>query len=363
MNSPKPRVPISRPGTVALCIPTCNQAAFLADAVRSCFAQNYRDAGGDAPEVWVSDDASSDQTARVLDELKREFPSLRAHTHPHNLGIVGNNNWLLAQPDTEFVARLDSDDVLCPDYLARLIELLQAYPAAAYGHAAIEQINGRGEPMRLRLLARATGLQGADEALRAAAQGYRVAANICTFRRAALHEAGFYQSGMRFCEDWDLSVRLADAEWGNVYCEQVLAQYRVWEDADQVRPRRKLDEVEGCIRVFEEALAPAWARRGWDQSELRAQRRALALAHASVLDAPLFQSAERQKLVRLMRELGDSPPLRLRLRLMRMGYGPILRARRNAELALRDRAKFWLHARRQGQQTAPNHASTAGGNS
>lgn len=333
-------------GAVAICIPTYNQALFLEAAVRSCFAQTYRDSSGAPPQVWVGDDASTDETAQVLDALQREFPTLRAHRQAQNLGIVGNNNWLLAQPEAEFIMRLDSDDLLCPDYTTVLVALLQAHPDAGYAHAAIEQINEEGQPMRLRKLNRATGFQSADDALRAAASGYRVAANLCTFRRNSLHQADFYQRGLKFCEDWDLSVRLADAGWGNVYCEQILGQYRVWEDSDQVRPRRKLDEVEGIIRVFEEALTPAFARRQWDTSPLDVQRRAQALIHASVLDSPLFEPAQRQRLARLLRALGDSPRLRVRMRLMRAGYGPLLRWQVGVKNAARDRVKTFLSARR-----------------
>ena len=334
-------------GTVAICIPTYNQSQFLRDSVGSCFAQTYRDAQGNAPQVWVGDDASVDETARVLAELQRAYPALRVHRQAHNLGIVGNNNWLLSQPQTEFICRLDSDDVLCPDYIAVMVELLRQNARAGYAHAAIEQIDEGGAPMRLRLLNRAGGFQSADEALRAAASGYRVAANICTFRRAALHEGGFYQAGMKFCEDWNLSVRLADRGWGNVYSDQVLAKYRVWEDAKQVRPRRKLAEVAGFLWVFERELQPAWRRRGWNVAPLCKSRRAIALSHASVLDSPLFTPAQRQKLSRLLRQLGDSPRLRVRLRALRAGYGPLLRWQMSAKDAARDRAKSVLNARRQ----------------
>ena len=326
-------------GTVAICVPTYNQSQFLRDAIGSCFAQTYRDEQGNAPQVWVGDDASTDETATVLAELQREYPALRVHRQPRNLGIVGNNNWLLSQPQTEFICRLDSDDVLCPNYIAFMVELLRQNARAGYGHAAIEQIDERGAPMRLRLLNRATGYQSADEALRAAASGYRVAANICTFRRAALHEGGFYQAGMKFCEDWNLSVRLADRGWGNVYSDQVLAKYRVWEDASQVRPRRKLSEVEGFLWVFERELQPAWTRRGWDAAPLRKARRAIALSHGSVLDSPLFCARDRGELKRLLKRLGDSSRLRLQTFLLRCGLGGLVRAQRGAAGSARDFAK------------------------
>lgn len=332
--------------SVAICIPTYNQAPYLAQAVRSACAQTYRDATGAPPEIWLSDDASTDETPQVVAQLQAEFPQLRAFRQQTNLGMSGNPRWVIRQPRTDYIVKLDSDDVLFPDYVSELVAQLQAQPRAGYGHCAVEQIDEESDVIRVRRLARATGFQDADEALRGSVRGYRVAANICIFRRAVLEEVDFYKTDMAFCDDWDLSVRLADAGWGNVYCEQILAQYRVWEDSDQVRPRRKLDEVEGNIRVFEEALAPAFARRHWDISPLTARRRAQALIHASVLDSPLFEPAQRQRLARLLRTLGDSPRLRVRMRLMRAGYGPLLRGQMNLKNAARDRVKTLLSARR-----------------
>ena len=94
--------------TVAICIPTYNQSAYLSAAVRSACAQTH------PAEVWVGDDCSTDDTPRVLAELEREFPQLRVNVQPHNLGITLNNNALLRLPQTEFIARLDSDDLMAP---------------------------------------------------------------------------------------------------------------------------------------------------------------------------------------------------------------------------------------------------------
>lgn len=346
MNSSLESINEMAPDAVAICVPTYNQAPYLAHAVRSACAQTYRDSAGRAPEIWISDDASTDETSAVMAQLQAEFPQLKTFRQEHNLGMSGNPRWVVQQPRTRYIVKLDSDDILHPDYVRELVKLLQAQPRAGYGHVAVEQIDEAGAVTRVRRLQRVSGFVGADEALRAAVRGYRVAANICIFRRKALESVNFLKTDMAFCDDWDLSVRLADAGWGNVYCERILAQYRVWEDAEQVRPRRKLDEVEGNIRVFNESLAPAFARRGWDDAPIGAQRRAGALQHASVLDSPLFTPAQRQKLARLLRQLGDGPRLRVRLRAMRAGYGPLLRWQIKAKDSARDHVKSALSAKR-----------------
>ncbi|AGY59512.1 glycosyltransferase family 2 protein [Gloeobacter kilaueensis] len=326
--------------SVAVCIPTYNQAAYLEGAVQSAYGQNWQ-----GLEVWLSDDASTDTTPALVSRLEQQYPDLRAFRQERNLGMSGNPRWILRQPRTTYIAKLDSDDLLAADYLPVLVELLQKHPEAGYAHAAVQQIDEEGRVTRIRRLARPTGFQSAEESLQALVSGYRVAANICLFRREALVSVDYLKLDMDFCDDWDLAVRLADAGWGNVYSSQILAAYRVWDTAQQVRFRRKADELGGMIRVFEESLIPAFKRRGWDVAPLTRQRIQLALLHATVLDAPAFSTAEREQIVALLRELGESAELTRRLVLMGLGLGPLLRTHNRAWLWSKDRLKQLLALR------------------
>jgi glycosyltransferase involved in cell wall biosynthesis len=105
--------------SVAICIPTYNQAQYLPESVGSACRQNYENV-----EVWVSDDASTDDTPQVMAQLCQQFPQVRYYRQPKNMGIAGNNTWLMSQPTTEFIIRLDSDDVLKPHYVQTLVALL-----------------------------------------------------------------------------------------------------------------------------------------------------------------------------------------------------------------------------------------------
>lgn len=317
-----------------ICIPTYNQSQYLPYSVGSACQQTYPNI-----EVWVSDDASTDQTPEVVSQLCTKYPALLAFRQPQNLGMSGNLRWILPQPKTTYIARLDSDDLLLPNYLQVLIPLLEKFPQAGYAHVAVQQINQNGEVTRIRRLARATGFQSAEESLQSQVYGYRVAANICLFRREALESVGFVKPGENYCDDWDLSVRIADAGWGNVYADEIHAGYRVWSDAGQIRPKRKVDELRGCIRVFEESLTPAFERRGWDTKIIHHQRCQMALTHATVLDSPLFTAAEQATILELLQELGDSPALQRRLRLLGWGFGSYFRWQSSLKIKFKDMLK------------------------
>ncbi len=311
--------PATAPG-VAICIPTYNQSHLLARAVASAASQAY--AG--PLEVWVGDDASSDETAGVLAQLKREHQHLRVLRQAVNLGIASNSSAVLRQPRAELLVRLDSDDELMPGYVARLAELMAAEPRAGYAHTQVLEIAEDGRPLRTRHLARASGFQDAETALRASLRGYRATANIQMFRREALERLHFYDGRPEYVEDYDLAIRMADIGYGNIYVAETLAKYRVWSDREGTRSRRKGLQLEGYRRIFDETFAPAWSRRGWDQRELARQRKRLAALHCASCFGRAYTSVEREELVAALRRLGDGPGVRVRIWLCRAGLAPLV---------------------------------------
>jgi glycosyltransferase involved in cell wall biosynthesis len=306
--------------SVAICIPTYNQAHLLASAITSAALQSY--AG--PLEIWVGDDASTDDTPDVLAGLVREVPNLHVLKQPKNLGIAANSSALLRQPETELLVRLDSDDELEPAYVSRLSTLMQDEPQAGYAHTQVLEIDERGAAKRVRRLIRGTGFQDAETALRASLSGYRTTANILMFRRDALQHLGFYDARPEFVEDYDLSIRMADAGYGNVYIDETLARYRVWTDAAGMRARRKGLQLAGYRRIFDEVFAPAWQRRGWDTQELVRMRNKLAAHHCASCFAEQYSADEQTELVRLLLALADGPWVQLRVHLCRLGMAPML---------------------------------------
>jgi cellulose synthase/poly-beta-1,6-N-acetylglucosamine synthase-like glycosyltransferase len=316
--------------SAAICIPTYNQAAYLEMAVHSALAQTH------PCEVWVSDDASTDETPEVMARLLEQFPQIKHFRQKNNLGMSGNPRWIVKQPLAEFIVKLDSDDKLFPTYVEKLLKVMLAHPSAGYAHAAVQEMDGNGHKQKLRLLARSAGFQSGNESLRASVTGYRVAANICMFRREALQQVDYYKSDLNFCDDWDLAVRLADAGWGNVYVNEVLASYRVWDTP--VRSRRKLAEVEGCRRVMEESLIPAFKRRSWDLTPITKASQRLALGHAVCLRSKQFTEAEQNDLKHALSLLGDSAALRWKFRWIRTPFAPLFELPANIER----QARAWI---------------------
>ena len=289
---------------IAVCIPTYNQSGYLAQSVESALRQTRA-----ATEIWISDDASTDSTLEIAKAICARAPMVKYIRQTKNLGMGGNPNWLLRQPTSTFIAKLDSDDYYEPAYLEKLAALLERHPKAGYAHAAVREVDEYSVIKRSRLLGPRPEFVGAEDSLKALVNGYRVAANIILFRREALEAVNFWRADMAFADDWDLAVRLADAGWGNCHCSEVLANYRVWSDAGGYRSSRKLSEINGIRRVFEESLAPAFVKRGWDVGLLAKAKRRFAVAQSRTFFESRIDGLPRMELVEALNALGASPRL------------------------------------------------------
>jgi len=77
-------------------------------------------------ELTIVDDASSDETPRVVAELCDKYPHLRSIRHEQQRGVSRARNTGIASLDSTFVVLLDADDRLGGDYLFEANRVLGA---------------------------------------------------------------------------------------------------------------------------------------------------------------------------------------------------------------------------------------------
>ncbi|MEU5363193.1 glycosyltransferase [Streptomyces sp. NPDC005925] len=112
-----PSVPSGPSGRVGVVVIGYDDAAHVADAVRSALAQ-----GPSVGEVVAVDDCSTDGSAELLDRLAETEPRLRVVRRRINSGGCGSpRNTGLDAVTTPYVMFLDSDDVLPPGAVNALL--------------------------------------------------------------------------------------------------------------------------------------------------------------------------------------------------------------------------------------------------
>jgi glycosyltransferase involved in cell wall biosynthesis len=130
----------SRARTTVL-LPTYNRAASLPRAIESVLGQTRRDF-----ELLISDNASDDGTEEIVRRYLAADPRVGYFRQPANLGPIGNFNWLLAQPDTDFLLLLADDDWLDADYLERCLAIIEADPGLTIVTGATRYYEGTAPP-------------------------------------------------------------------------------------------------------------------------------------------------------------------------------------------------------------------------
>jgi len=81
-------------------------------------------------EVVIVDDGSTDGSAAICDAWGGESRFRTAVYHIANNGVAATRNFGLDHCHGDFVAFLDSDDVIGPEYVSKLVELMQSVPDA-----------------------------------------------------------------------------------------------------------------------------------------------------------------------------------------------------------------------------------------
>src|SRR5579863_5985852 len=99
---------------VSVVVPVYNRADMLGDAIESILAQDY-----DPIEIVVVDDGSEDSSFDVA----RSFPTVKCLRQP-NTGAAAARNAGIAEATGEYVAFLDSDDLMRPSKVSTQMRYL-----------------------------------------------------------------------------------------------------------------------------------------------------------------------------------------------------------------------------------------------
>lgn len=103
---------------VTIIIPTYNSEEYIAQALKSVFAQTYHDW-----EIVMVDDASGDSTV----EIARSFqePRLKIIQNTQNRGVSYGRNRAIKEARGKWIALLDSDDWYAPQRLEKLLAVAE----------------------------------------------------------------------------------------------------------------------------------------------------------------------------------------------------------------------------------------------
>ena len=109
-------------GLVSIGLPTYNRAASLRRAISSALAQDY-----ESIELVISDDASSDDTQILCEEIRAQDCRARYLRQRTNCGLTVNFQEVLRQSRGEFFMWLADDDWLDTSYVSECVKYLESH--------------------------------------------------------------------------------------------------------------------------------------------------------------------------------------------------------------------------------------------
>ncbi|MCZ7663021.1 MAG: glycosyltransferase [Thermoleophilia bacterium] len=131
MNASKPRVTIG--------LPVRNGARFLDQALASLVSQTFTDF-----EIVVSDNASDDETQKIVLSYARSDPRIRYYRNERDVGAARNFNRTFHLARGEYFRWAAHDDIWHDEHLARCVEALDADPRVVLAYTKVRLIDEEG---------------------------------------------------------------------------------------------------------------------------------------------------------------------------------------------------------------------------
>jgi len=104
-------------------MPVYNTADFLDDSITSILTQTYSNF-----EFIIVDDASTDNSWKIIRSYARKDKRIRAYRNAINLGVSLTSNIAISKAKYQYIARMDSDDVSVPNRLRKQLSYLKTHP-------------------------------------------------------------------------------------------------------------------------------------------------------------------------------------------------------------------------------------------
>lgn len=250
---------------VSICIPSYNQAAFIDRTVTMALEQDYPE-----KEIIVVDDASTDGTWEKLQRFSG-IADVHLSRNDANMGMGENWNRCIERSRGEYVKFFLGDDTFSPDCVSVLADAARRNPDAALvfsardfllsdiapGNAARRQL---GYLLRTNRLQRALA-QGGHEGKEILNRIFPRCDNIVgepsstLIRRAAFHDAGFFDPSFRQLADLEMWIRLL-VRFPAVYVKSTLGAWRI--HAGQATRKNVASRVvvSELVRIYDKHASP-----------------------------------------------------------------------------------------------------------
>jgi len=184
---------------ISVAMSVYNNARYLSHAIESILAQTFTDF-----EFLIVNDGSTDGSGAIIDRYAAGDTRIRA-IHQPNAGLIVSLNRMIDEARAPLTARMDGDDIALPERFARQVAFLDAHPDIGVLGTGCTCIDEEGRPSSHKFDDVLT-----PEAIR---DDLKNGPPLChpsvVMQRDAVRAVGGYHRAYKYCEDYDLWLRLS----------------------------------------------------------------------------------------------------------------------------------------------------------
>jgi glycosyltransferase involved in cell wall biosynthesis len=193
---------------VDIAIPCYQYGRFLRDCVTSVLTQEFRDV-----RVLIIDNASTDNSLEVAQQLAAEDPRVEVVAHRHNLGHHASFNEGIDWARSKYFMILCADDLLAPGCLSRAVSFMEKHPDVHLTHGRALSISN-DDPVPP--IAQPTEANWQVWPGRAFLQGVcraggrpRIRGGTVVVRTSVQKRVGYYRPELPYTDDLEIWLRFA----------------------------------------------------------------------------------------------------------------------------------------------------------
>lgn len=232
---------------VSVCIPVYNGEKHVGETIRSVLDQTYRNI-----ELIVQDNASTDGTWPILQDMAQQDARISIERNAANYGMAGNWNIAINRSRGDYVMLLSADDLLLPAFVARCLETFQHREVDAVSTNHFYLCRGTQAKRRLRL---AEAVYRDFASLVLLRNPFSI--NFTLFSRQLVERMrvgqNFFAKSYYTC-DYDLWIRLGIGDAKIAYTDDALGIYRVHDENLSRQSRRMSRQTALTVLSHKSAL-------------------------------------------------------------------------------------------------------------
>jgi glycosyltransferase involved in cell wall biosynthesis len=205
------------PEGISVIMPAYNSAKYIAFTIESVLAQTHKNL-----ELIIVNDGSTDETQSIIEKFMRLDKRIKL-INQKNQGEPAAVNAAIKATKFDFIARIDSDDVMLPERLDLQIRYLIDHPEISILGSAMQMIDANG--LKGKTLDYALTAEACHAVLQSGNVG-PVGNPSAMFRRTVFKKLrGYRKQFKQSSSDFDLWLR-ADEHFKMANLPQALTQYR-----------------------------------------------------------------------------------------------------------------------------------------